>query len=95
MAVFEFPATPAGTLGELWRAVLRLLPQLGGKVVVNPSVAIGTAETPVAHGLKVAPVSAMLVPQASCSWWQTKAADSRFVYFAASVAVTADVVVFS
>lgn len=95
MATLIFPETPDGTLGELWRAVLRLVPQIGGRVVVNPSVSIGTAETPVAHGLRAAPTSAMLVPQADCRWWQTKAPDSRFVYFAASTAVTADVVVFS
>lgn len=92
---FDFPQTPNGTLGELWRAVLRLLPQLAGALVINRGVTIGTSETPVAHGLRSAPTSAMVVPQADCRWWQTKAPDSKYVYFAASTSVAADVVVFA
>ena len=95
MATFDFPTTPNGTLGELWRAVLRLLPQVGGKVVVNRGVSIGTDETPVAHGLRSTPVGAVLVPKSDCRWWQTKDPDAKYVYFAASSTVSSDVVVFS
>lgn len=92
-ADFDFPTTPDGTLKELWRAVLRVLPQIGRRQKVLRSVSIGTTETPIAHGLNYVPDSASLILQADARWWRTRIPDAKCVYFAASVAVVADVVV--
>jgi hypothetical protein len=86
---FDFPITPQGTLGELWRAVLRLLPQMERVVIRNFTV--GTVETPIAHGQKSAPKTAHPLPQADARVWQTKAPDTKCVYFAASASVVCDV----
>ena len=86
MALFDFPQTPDGKLDELWRAVLRLLPQLTRRVRRN--VAIGTAETPVAHGMRFAPQMVMAMPMANVSVWETKAPDTKLVYLQAASAVT-------
>ena len=89
MAEFDFPRTPQGTLAELWRAVLLLLPQL--QPVVRKGVTIGTVSTPVAHGQKSAPKTAHLVPHSDVRWWQTNDPDAKCVYFAASASVVCDV----
>jgi hypothetical protein len=93
VADFDFPSTPAGTVGELWRAILRVLPSIGRRQKVLRTVSIGTTETPVAHGLGYVPDSASLILNANATWWQTRSPDAKCVYFAASTAITADVVV--
>lgn len=93
MADLDFPTTPSGTVAELWRAILRVLPSIGRRQKVLRTVAIGTAETPVAHGLGYVPDSASLILYSDARWWQTKNPDAKCVYFAASSSVTADVVV--
>lgn len=92
-ADFDFPTTPAGTVQELWRAILRILPGVGRRQKVLRGRSIGTTETPISHGLNYVPDSAILIPQSDVRWWQTKAPDAKCAYFAASAAVAADVVV--
>lgn len=66
---------------------------LNGFLLEN--VAIAAAETAVPHQLDRTGVNWILVsPQADARVWQTKAADDRFVYLQASVAVTAALWVF-
>ena len=91
MADFDFPETPAATIAELWRAIVRLLPQLGGKGAVIRGAAIATTETPVAHGMKFAPQMGIAFPTSSATVWETRRPDTKCGYFAASVACTANV----
>jgi hypothetical protein len=91
MAEFDFPETPSGTLADLWRAVVRLLPQLGGRGSVIRGAAIGTVETPVAHGMKFAPQMGVPVATSNATVWETRAPDTSLGYFAASTACTANV----
>ena len=93
MADFQFPRKPDGTLPELWAAVLELLPQLARAIVVRRDIAIGTAETPVAHGLKEAPRVALPLAQANVAVWESRSPDTRFVYLIAASATTANVVI--
>lgn len=81
---FDFPTKPGGTVAELWQAVLRLLPQLGGKSTLIRGASVGTAETPIAHGLAAAPLAAVPVVLANVNAWQTRDPDVRFVYLQAS-----------
>lgn len=92
-ADFDFPTTPAGTVQELWRAILRILPGVGRRQKVIRNFSIGTTETPVGHGLGYVPDSAFLIPRADVRWWQTREPDAKCAYFAASAAVVANVVV--
>jgi hypothetical protein len=91
MADFDFPETPTGSLGDLWRAVVRLLPQLGGRGSVIRGASIGTDETLVAHGMKFAPKMGIPVATSNATVWETRAPDTKLGYFAASTACTANV----
>ena len=91
MAEFDFPETPTGTLSDLWRAVVRLLPQLGGRGSVVRNASIGTGETPVAHGLKFATSFGIPVFTENVAVWETQRPDSRYGYFAASTATVVHV----
>lgn len=93
MAEFDFPRTPGGTIADLWSAILRLLPQLGGKVTIARDVSVGTTETPVAHGLPFAPLEAIPLPRSDVRAWQTRDPDSKYVYVAASASATMNVAV--
>lgn len=93
MAAFEFPTTPGGAVEELWKAVLRLLPQLAGRVSVIRQVSVGTDETPVAHGLGFVPTGVIPLLLANVTVWQPRDPDSRFAYFTASSATTINVAV--
>jgi hypothetical protein len=84
---FTFPRTPPKTLDELWAAVLTLLPELARRV--RRDQAIGTTETPIAHGLGFAPQAVRVLPTSDVRVWETQAPDSRFVYLRASGACTA------
>ena len=86
---FDFPRTPGDTLGSLWNGMFKLLPQLT-RVVLHDR-AIKTVETPIAHGLKSSPKGCNVLPYADARVWRTRAPDNRFVYLAASAAITADV----
>lgn len=90
---FEFPTKPAGTLAELWQAILRLLPQLGGATTMIRGVSIGTSETAIVHGLSSAPLAAVPILRANVSVWQTRDPDAKFLYLAASSATSIDVAV--
>lgn len=87
----DFPQKPDGTLPELWRACLDLLPQIENRV--RTGIAIGTTETPVAHGLGFAPLMGVPVPRSEATIWRTRSPDSKYMYFAPSQACTADVLV--
>ena len=89
MAELDFPRTPDGTLGELWSACLRLLPQLSRRV--RRSVAVATTSTPVAHGLGFAPQSCNVIPQGDARVWEASPPDAKCVHLAASVAVLVNV----
>jgi hypothetical protein len=89
VAGFDFPNTPSGTLGELWGAVFRLLPQLRRRV--RRGFAVDTVETPCAHGLGFAPQMAIVSPQGDVTVWETRAPDTKFVYLAASKAALVNV----
>lgn len=91
MALFDFPETPGATVAELWRAVVRLLPQLGGKGAVIRGAAIATVETPVAHGMKFAPQMGVPVATSNAVIWETRRPDTKLGYFAASTACVANV----
>jgi hypothetical protein len=93
MAELEFPRTPVGTLGELWSAIIALLPQLGRRPVVRKDQAIAATETAVAHGLGFVPKMAIPVGQANVACWRSRVPDSRCVYLIAASAVTVDVVI--
>jgi hypothetical protein len=84
-----FPETPSGTLAELWRACLDLLPQLGRKVVYD--VTIGTSSTPVEHGLGYIPTTAIPVLHSDARVWRSANPDAKYVYFAASGSVICDI----
>lgn len=86
MALFDFPQTPDGTLAELWRAMLRLLPQLTRKVRRN--VTVKAEETPIAHGLRFAPQMVQLMKGASVDIWETRDPDTKYVYLRAASVVT-------
>ena len=88
---FKFPETPVGTLAELWRALIGLLPQVEPRSATIKAATIKAEETPIAHGLKVAPSFCSASPYASATWYQTKNADARFVYLQASAECLADV----
>ncbi len=88
---FDFPETPGGSLPELWRAVLRLLPQLGGAGSTVRGAYISTSETPVAHGMRFAPAVGIPVATANVAIWETRAPDAKYGYFAAASATTASV----
>jgi hypothetical protein len=89
VAEIDFPQRPPETLVELWQWVRALLPQLRRTVV--RTFAVGTTETPLAHGMRFAPQMAHPVPRADVRVWQTQIPDARFVYLAASSACTVDV----
>jgi hypothetical protein len=89
VADFDFPNTPSGTLGELWGAVIRLLPQLRRRV--RRSFQVGKFETPCAHGLGFAPQMVNVTPQEEATVWETRAPDTKFVYLAASTAALVNV----
>jgi hypothetical protein len=91
MAEFDFPETPTATLADLWRAVVRLLPQLGGRGAVIREASIDIVETPVAHGMKFAPQMGIPVATSSATVWETRRPDTKLGYFAASTACTANV----
>ena len=91
MANFDFPETPAATVADLWRAVVRLLPQLGGRGATIRGVNIATVETPVAHGMKSAPLMGVPVATSNAIVWETRRPDIKCGYFAASVACTVNV----
>lgn len=95
MAV-EFRDDPLMDTPELQGEVKRVVEQVnnGAVVTVLFDVAIGTAETPVAHGLGYAPRSASLTPHSSAAWSRTRAPDAQNVYFVAASAIRADVNVF-
>lgn len=88
---FKFPETPVGTLAELWRALIGLLPQVEPRSVIIKGITIKAEETPVAHGMKVVPSFCSVATYSSASWYQTKNADARFVYLRASSGCLADV----
>jgi hypothetical protein len=88
MATLDFPKTPAGTLAELWRAVLDLLPQLERGTIKD--VAIATTETPVAHTLGRVPEAVFWSPHSNVTIWRSSPSTSRFVYLTASSACVAD-----
>ena len=88
MATLDFPKTPSGTLAELWRAVLDLLPQLERGTIKDVSIA--TTETPVAHALGRVPDAVFCTPHSNVTIWRSRAPDTRFVYLTASSACVAD-----
>ena len=91
MADFDFPETPDAPVKDLWRAVIRLLPQLGGNGAIIRGAKIETVETPVAHGMRASPQMGIPVATSSATVWETRAPDTKCGYFAASVACTANV----
>ena len=91
MALFDFPETPDAPVKDLWRAVIRLLPQLGGKGAVIRGASIDTVETPVAHGMKAAPQMGVPVATSNAVVWETRQPDTKLGYFAASTACTVNV----
>lgn len=83
---------------EVAQALIRLIRQLGSgaeaRLLTNQ--AIGTSETPIAHGLGRtigAPRAVFVTPYADARVWRTKAPDSERLYLAASAAVSADLLV--
>jgi hypothetical protein len=92
--VFKFPETPTGTLGELWRALIGLLPQVEPRSVTLRNVQIETVETPVSHGLKTVPSFASPTAHNLQIVCQCKNPDDKYVYLRASAQCVADVKVF-
>jgi hypothetical protein len=90
---FDFPTKPGGTVADLWQAVLKLLPQLSGKITVLRGQSIGTVETRIAHGVGFVPTLAWSVKHANLEIWQPRDPDSIYVYFQASTAATIDIAV--
>lgn len=54
---------------------------------------IGTSETKIYHGLGQTPKVMIVVPTSEGTWWQTRDADSGYVYLRASGAMTANIIV--
>lgn len=92
---YIFPETPNGTLGELWRAIIRLLPQVEPKAVTLRNVQVETVETPVAHGTGRAPAMVSVVPHNLQIVCQCKEPDAKYVYLRASAQCVVDVKVFA
>ena len=86
---FSFPDNPAGTVEEL-RSDLKnsLFPVINRRTI---TATIGTASTPVAHGLGEVPTVAIPVPRADARVWRSAAHDKDHVFFAASTSVVVDI----
>ena len=82
MAEFDFPKIQPTTLGDLWRAVVDLLPQL--RRDVRRSITVHAYETAVAHGLPFVPQAAIPMRTANVSAWESKSPDSKNVYLTAA-----------
>lgn len=89
--VFKFPETPAGTIGEIWRAMIGLLPQLEPRSSTLKNVQIETVETPVAHGMKRVPSFVAVTAHNLQIVCQCKNPDDKYVYLRASAQCVADV----
>lgn len=85
----RFVNRPTGTLPELWEECARM-DERSTRVIVK-DFAIGTTETPLAHGMGVVPQGVFWAPHSDVSVWRSSAPDSRFVYLIASSACVADV----
>ena len=78
---------------ELTRMVGLLSALCEAKILRN--VSIGTSATKIAHGLGSIPFGVLTcIPSLNATIWYTTAADSRYLYLAASSACTVTLVVF-
>jgi len=86
---------PPRDLLSLQRDLLDLVDQLNTELntrfVVLDGVAVGTSQTPVAHGLGAVPTFVTVRKFADARVWESQAADANLLYLRASVAVTVSV----
>lgn len=95
MAILNFPVKPGGTLVELWNACMDLAQQLSSLLFVSiKEQAVGTSETPIAHGQSFVPSICVPVARANVAVWQSSQPDNRFCYLTAASPVVVDVKVF-
>jgi hypothetical protein len=85
--MLDFPTRPDGDLPTLWRALLRLIPQLESHFV---TATIGTTETAVAHGLGSTPRLMVPVARGNATVWRSSDPDTKCGYFTASTSVVVD-----
>lgn len=64
-----------------------------GQATLLLSQSVGTASTAIRHGLKSKPRSVFAFPATNANVYKVAASDATYVYLAASVATTADVMV--
>lgn len=88
---FDFPETPAATLSEIWRALVRLVHQVEPKSVTIQNVEVGTTETPIAHGMRMVPAFCVPIAHNLQIVCQCKPPDAKHVYLRASAACVCDV----
>jgi len=80
---------PPQSLGELFERFREVLCQLDRKFYRN--VPVGTAETPIAHGIGYVPHGYHVVPHSLTAWCETRAPDRRCIYLKASVPCCVDI----
>lgn len=95
MAIF-FSNRRVTSVAELAREVIKLVQQLGtgaeGRLLLDQSVAV--TETAIAHGLNGPPRYWTVTPQAASSITRSKASDALNIYAIATVACTADFMIY-
>lgn len=95
MANLTFPRTPNASLKDLWAAAIALVDELDKRHdTYRTDITIGTTETTIAHGLGFAPKCAIPIPHSDARIWRTRAPDNKYLYFAASGSVVADIKIF-
>lgn len=95
MKLFDFPDRPVGSVHDLWRAALDLVYQLGPGAKSFPirGQTVGTAVTPIRHGLRTVPSGVTFEPGSDCRWWSptTNPPDATYVYLQASASTVGTV----
>jgi hypothetical protein len=95
VVVIRLPDRPTTTLPDLQRDVVDVVQQFGpaADAVLIRDVAVGTAETPIAHGRGTTPVGVFVMPQSDARVWRSSPSDLDRVFLTASASVIVDVLV--
>jgi hypothetical protein len=93
----EFLQEPPANLRDLWSACQRAFwsTRSGAEAYPISNVTISAVETPIRHGLKVIPKTAIFVSRTGdVGWWLSTPPDASFIYVTGFGDATGDLVVF-